>query len=359
MSAARPARAACRILAAALGLGVLALLPACAAPASFEVDPKFADLGPRRVAILPFVDRASGDQLLSRPFVALVDLLPVLSDDELTREHAPTILRLQLAANLHRSAHVILPLEVVDAKIAKHGIDVRAAYDRKDRDRVARELGEALDAELLLFGEVTSWDRSFYFLESRIEVGLRLEARYAPDGRRTFLGEVEESRSAGILELPVSTDAVGAGFSVFGNALKGLGSSGFAVLSHDVTRRMIDEGRAAIVRARYGEAFAAKPGPPSIAFAAFTPQGFVAPGDEVLVVASGDPHALATFRFGTCHCPTHMNEVAPGVYVGVKRVLPGEAFDRERLTVRLVSPLLQAATLTVQAPTLSSRPIAP
>jgi hypothetical protein len=54
-----------------------------------------------------------------------------------------------------------------------------------------------------------------------------------------------------------------------------------------------------------------------------------------------------------------LNEVAPGVYVGVKRVLPGEPLSAERLTVRLVSPLLHAATLSLKEPTLSSVRAAP
>ena len=90
------------------GLSLLLLCAGCAAPRTRSA-PGFDPRVPLRVAVLPFVDRASGDDLVSRPLTAGIDLVPILSDDALTREHAATLVRVAFQANLERSGLRVLP----------------------------------------------------------------------------------------------------------------------------------------------------------------------------------------------------------------------------------------------------------
>lgn len=316
------------------GLSLLLLCAGCAAPRTRSA-PGFDPRVPLRVAVLPFVDRASGDDLVSRPLTAGIDLVPILSDDALTREHAATLVRVAFQANLERSGLRVLPGFVVDSLLGHHGVDALAAWEG-DRAEAARRLGALLGADAVVFGEVLEWDRSYWVVESVTRVGARIELRDTASGALLHEGEARDLEASGVSKLPIAYSVDGALQAILGQSLKGLRNTLFATLSQDVSRQLVAglvpdaERRAATL-------------PPTLRFVA---RSAPAPEGEVIVVAVGDPGQRATFRLGDG--PEHpMSETRPGTYRGALAASPGLRLERAPLTVRLVDRDLQATTMTL------------
>ncbi len=334
---------------------VLGAVAGCSGTSEFKVDPSFDPTRPQRIAVLPFVDRATGDNFLSKPFTPAMDIVPILSDDRLTREHGPTIFRQELVSNVRRGTAYVIPPDLVDGALKKHKVDVLAEYDAEDRAAVAKRFGKLLDADVIAFGEVTHWDRRFYVIDTEVWAGLRLELRAAVDGRRLAWAEVSDFESYGASDLPIATSGIDVVLMTVGNALKGLGNTSFALLAHDVSRQIMEGLRIAAVRGKYGEeALAKAAAPPEVKLVAHSAEGPLAVGATLLVVAVGDPNCQVVFRIGVATGPTLMSEVAPGTSIGTRPILPGDRFRDEKLVIRFVSPLLRSTVVMVEAPLLST-----
>lgn len=301
---------------------------------------------PLRVAVLPFTDEAAGDSLVSRPLALAIDLLPILSDDALTRERAATIFREKFQGNLHRTHLDVVDLHVVDSLLSHRGLEALPLY-AGDRAAAARLLGEALGADAVIFGTVTEWDREWYLVESVARAGLAVELRDTITGGLLFDAEVHDAESSGISKLPVAYSPDGAAQAILVEALKGLRNTLFITLSDDIARQIIDGLAPPAMERALGHA-------PEVHFVAHSADGPLAPGDELVVVALGSPDARATFAVGDGP-PVPMTESAPGRYRGSLRVSSAHAWRGERLTVRLVSRQLLASTMTVGRPGLAVR----
>jgi hypothetical protein len=300
---------------------------------------------PLRVAVLPFTDEAEGDSLVSRPLALAIDLLPILSDDALTRERAATIFREKFQGNLHRTHLDVVDLHVVDSLLGHRALEAPPLY-AGDRAAAARLLGEALGADAVVFGTVTEWDREYYLVESVVRAGLAVELRDTVTGALLFDAEVHDAESSGISKLPVAYSPDGAVQSILIEALKGLRNTLFITLTDDISRQIIDGLAPPASERALGHA-------PEVHFVAHSASGPLAPGDELVVVAIGSADARATFSVGDGP-PVPMTESAPGRYRGSLRVSTAHAWRSERLTVRLVSRLLLASTMTVGRPGLTT-----
>jgi hypothetical protein len=302
---------------------------------------------PLRVAVLPFVDRAAGDSLVSAPLVLAIDLLPVLSDDGLTRAHAATLFREKFQGNLHRTALDVVDLHVVDSLLIHRHLDALPLYDG-DRAAAARLLGEALGADAVLFGTVTEWDREWYLVESVARAGLAVELRDTVTGGLLFDAEVHDAESSGISKLPVAYSPDGAVQAILVEALKGLRNTLFVTLSDDIARQIVLGLAPSATERALGVA-------PEVHFVAHSAAGPLAPGEELVVVAIGSPDCRATFQVGD-GAPVPMTESASGRYRGALRISTAHVWRGERLTVRLVSRQLLASTMTVGRPPLMTLP---
>lgn len=334
-------------------LALLLLATSGCASSRLERAPGFDPRVPLRVAVLPFVDRASGDTLVSRPLVAALDLVPILSDDGATRAHAPTLLREKVQGNLHRTQLDVVDLHVVDSLLLHRGLDALAlnqAASEAERAAAARRAADALGADAVVFGEVTEWDREWYLVESVARVGLALELRDGATGGLLYSGEVHDAESSGVSKLPIAYSPDGAAQAVLVQALRGLRNTLFVTLSDDVARQVVlglgapAEARAAARAPRvHAVATSAAPGEP------------LRPDEPLVVVALGDPGGRATFRVGD-GAPVPMAETSPGRYRGAVRASPAHGWQDAPVTVRLVSPELLASTMTVAAGLRTSPP---
>ncbi len=297
---------------------------------------------PLRVAVLPFIDPSGGDTLVSTPLVAAVDLVPIISDDRLAKEHAATLLREHVAGSLRRTALDVVDLHVVDTLLGHRGMDVVAAYDG-DRKEAARALGEAIGADAVLYGWVLEWDREYYFLESVARVGVRVELCETTTGEVLFEGEAHDAKHAGLSKLPVAYDPRGAIQAGVVEPLKGLRNTVLATLADDVSRTIVTG------LAPPAEERAAAPAP-RISFVAHSAAGPLRVGDELTVVALADAGLHATFEVGEDFPPVPMTASAPGSYRGTLRISPAHRFREATVTVRVVSRALAASTMTVGHP---------
>ncbi len=325
-----------------LALGLLLLSTSGCASSRLERAPGFDPRVPLRVAVLPFVDRASGDTLVSRPLVAALDLVPILSDDGATRAHAPTLLREKVQGNLHRTHLDVVDLHIVDSLLLHRGLD-GLALNEGDRAAAARTAADAVGADAVVFGEVTEWDREWYLVESVARVGLSLELRDGATGGLLYAGEVHDAEASGVSKLPIAYSPDGAAQAVLVQALRGLRNTLFVTLSDDVARQVVlglgapSEGRALGRAPRvHAVATSAAPGEP------------LGPDEPLVVVALGDPDGRATFRVGDGP-PVPMAEASPGRYRGTVRASPAHGWRGAPVTVRLVSRDLLASTMTVAA----------
>jgi hypothetical protein len=275
---------------------------------------------PLRVAVLPFIDRAEGDNLASKPLALFLDLLPVLSDDALTREHAATIFREKFQGNLHRTHLDVVDLHVVDSLLLHRKLDVPPMYEQ-DRAAAARQLGDALGADAVLFGTVTEWDRDYYLVESIVRAGLEVELRDTVTGGLLFDAQVHDVETSGISKLPVAYSPDGAIQAVLVESFKGLRNTLFITLTDDIARQIV-EGLAAPAEERaLGRA-------PEVYFVAHSAQGRLAAGDELVVVAIGTADARATFQIGDGP-PVPMNESCPAPHRAA-RDAPAARLDHDR-----------------------------
>lgn len=327
---------------------VLALVSStgCSSSSEIEIAEGFDPRVPLRVAVLPFLDRSSGDGILSTPLVALLDLVPLLSDDALDKSHAGDVFRISFIANLLRTRLNVVDTVFVDSLIAHHSLDVVPAYEG-DRERAARRLGEALSADAVVFGEVLEWDRSYYVAESIVRAALKVEIRDTVTGRVLFSAEVHDYEASGVSKMPIDFDPIFIAIEVFGEAMKGLRNTIFADLSADICRKIV-LGLAPSPEAR------AQAKPPRIQMVGHSAREPLATGDEVTVVAVGDPDAHATFAVGEDMTPIPMTESSPGTYLGKIRISPSHSFREGTLTVRFLSRELQSSSMKVSEPPLTT-----
>ncbi|MCA8922090.1 MAG: hypothetical protein KDD82_09790, partial [Planctomycetes bacterium] len=176
---------------------LLLLAPLCGCQ-TLTVEHRAPELrlrAPLRVAVLPFADRADGDFGLAVPLGAMMDVVPLMSDDAYARANGPRIFRDKLIANLRLAPLEVLPPQVVDAQLAAM-TPPRTEVQATDRRSVAQQVGSALGVDLVVFGEVSEWDRNYVLLASWVSAGLAVEVRDGRSGELLFGGEVSDTETA-------------------------------------------------------------------------------------------------------------------------------------------------------------------
>ena len=147
----------------------------------FEISDKFYSDPPRRIAILPFDNLVGGNYILnSIP-------LPRFSEKEEDGWNWTYANRLRRFFFGHFAAREFVDIELmyVDKMLQALGI-----LTPNDLYKVpAQELGRILDADALIYGQVTEYKNSYYMLYKQIRIGLHVKCVSTEDGTIIFEGE--------------------------------------------------------------------------------------------------------------------------------------------------------------------------
>ena len=146
--------------------------------ASLVIAGNYQERPPKKIAVLPFADHGNGDYLINK--------IQVKSRNERDRDlwawtHANRIRR-ALTGELATREFTIVPLLTVDAVLANHGItnwDQLNAVSPKD-------LGQWLDVDTVVYGELLSYESYYAFLVSAWRVSASVRMVSTLDGEEIF-----------------------------------------------------------------------------------------------------------------------------------------------------------------------------
>jgi hypothetical protein len=133
---------------------------------------------PRKIAVLPFVDKGTGSYLLNK--------VPVKTRDQeaLNRwswTHANRV-RHALTGGLATREFIIVPVLMVDAVMASRGITDVDTLNAVPPDA----LGRWLDADTVVYGELLSYEAYYAFLVAAWKVSARVRMVSTKDGHEMF-----------------------------------------------------------------------------------------------------------------------------------------------------------------------------
>ncbi len=149
-----------------------------------QILPAFRLAPPRRIAVLPFVDRGSGNYVLDK--VALTQR----NEKSLADWRWTDANRLRRVVDGFLSAREFktIPVSDVDAVLARHGIDDDAKLARVAPQDLARWLG----VDAVVYGEVEHYEVYYLFLLAGWEVTLKIAMAAGADGETMLHGEGTE-----------------------------------------------------------------------------------------------------------------------------------------------------------------------
>jgi Putative lipoprotein GNA1162-like len=148
---------------------------------AFEISDKFYTDPPRRIAILPFDNLVGGNYILNSVPI------PRFSKEEKDGWNWTYANRLRRFFFGHFAAREFVDIELmyVDKMLQALGI-----LTPNDLYKVsAQELGRILDADALIYGQITDYKNSYYALFSQIRIGLHIKCVSTEDGTIFFEGE--------------------------------------------------------------------------------------------------------------------------------------------------------------------------
>lgn len=305
------------------------LLLTATACSSKKVNVEFETTEPLRVMVLPFVQLDSDGTIIQPDAGLFIDGVPLISAE--LAENPPELLRQQVQAELGSTMLDVLSPYLVNVELPHHG------YARDDgsfdMDRIyaadAKELcKDFLDCDAVLYGYVTTWDRSYYGLQTVNSIGLKLKLVSARSGKVLYEVEVGESTGRGLSGGPT-------GFSdLVIEPIRGLDSDQIQMVSRKVVNKAVEP-----LRVESRPEFLSAPAP-SIYAVSHSPMeiqsAMLAQHNRLLVLVFGSPGNKGYFSIGETVLDFPMVEVEPGQYVGEFAPLPREMFVPQPVHAALV-----------------------
>jgi hypothetical protein len=147
----------------------------------FEISDKYYTDPPRRIAILPFDNLVGGNYILNSVPI------PRFSEKEEDGWNWTYANRLRRFFFGHFASREFVDIELmyVDKMLQALGI-----LTPNDLYKIpAQELGRLLDADALIYGQVTEYKNSYYTLFAQIQIGLHVKCVSTEDGTVYFEGE--------------------------------------------------------------------------------------------------------------------------------------------------------------------------
>jgi parallel beta-helix repeat protein len=273
------------------------ILPEIAAlfKGTYTIDPSMSEHIPKSVAVLPFRDLSG------------------------SREGSATVRK---GFYNHFSSLTFKDMELyrIDSLLEKSGLaDIAALY------RISPgELGSLLGVDAVILGDISDFDKIFAVMYSQVSVGAEIRMYDTKTGHLLWSGK----HIARIHEGGVSVSPVGIIATVIATSLN-VRDIQLLRACDDLFRDMVKT----IPMPTLAEASK----PPTIAMLTQDTKGLPKKaGDEIRVVIQGTPKMRAGFAIGDYRKNVEMQEIEPGGYLGVYKVLPGDNISGAMVTGYLV-----------------------
>jgi len=231
---------------------------------------------------------------------------------------------------LSKASLDIIPPALVDAELIHAGYGVTGTNPvRMDLARVfsadpSTLCSKVLSCDAVLYGKVTSWDRSYYGVQAVATVGIQLKLVSARTKKVLYEIDAKDSDSRGITKGPT-------GFSnLVLEPLKGLDNE----IITDLARSVVDKSIDPLSNDARPE-FLTTSAPFVLASAHDAASGILPRNRTLTVVAFGSAGNTAYFNVGSTTQGIPMLERAPGHYIGEFVPLPSDSFQNESVTITL------------------------
>jgi len=257
----------------------------------YKIDPYMKDHVPKSVAVLPFVnlsEKKEAVDVMRRGFYNHFSSLP-FQDMELYR---------------------------IDDLLARAGLSDPDAISKK----TPQELGKILGVDAVVYGSISNYDKFFAVMYSQVSVGAEVKMYDTKTGNFLWSGKHTVRKHEG----GISTNPVGIVATVVVTALN-VRDVQLLRANDDLFREMVKT----IPTPSMAEAMR----PPVITLLTQDTKGVAKKaGDEIKVVIQGTPKMRAYFDLGNFKTRIDMQEVEPGGYYGVYKVLPGDNVEKAIVT---------------------------
>ena len=313
-----------------LSLVIFSSVLASGCAGTFKNDVAFNPSQPLRIAVLPFGQVDEKGKLMQVDENLLIDNVGLVSS-KLKQTPAQFLQNLVQNELAKASLDIITPA-VVEAELLHNGFDkninsrVELDLEKVFATNPSQICSKLLSCDAVLYGKITSWDRSYYGIKAVATVGyeLKLVSARNGNGKVLFTASAEDSDSRGLSKGPT-------GFSnLVIEPLKGLDNEIITNLAGD----MISTSLAPLYAKNRPEYLRTAP-PAIVASAHDAITGEIPRKGKLTVLALGSPKGLASFSIGNHAEGIPMIEREAGHYIGEYIPLEGDSFDKQQLSVAL------------------------
>lgn len=315
---------------------------------TFTAHLNFNPSEPIRIAVLPFAQVDKQGQLTQVDESLLIDNVSLVSSKlkQTPAQFAQGLTQTELS----KASLDVIPPALVDAELIHAGYGVAGTNPVKmDLAKVFAAdpttlCSKVLSCDAVLYGKVTSWDRSYYGVQAVATVGIQLKLVSARTKKVLYEIDASDSDSRGITKGPT-------GFSnLVIEPLKGLDNE----IITDLARNVIDKSIEPLSNRDRPE-FLATSAPFIIASAHDVASGALATNGTLTVVAFGSAGNTASFDLGTTAQGVPMLERAPGHYIGEFVPLRSDSFANQSVIVTLKDSFGRKTSQRIATSTVSYR----
>jgi len=278
--------------------------------------------------VLPFAQVDSNGQVVAAEEDLLIDNIGIVSS-KLKQTPADFVQGLVQTELSRASLDVVAPA-VIEAGLAHGGYAVPSSKPVKlDLAKILtlnpKEFCSTIaSCDAVLLGRVTTWDRSYYGLQTINTVGLKLKLVSARSNKVLFESFAQDSDGRGLSKGPT-------GFSnLVLEPIKGLDNEIITTLAAQVVKKSLEP-----LNARKRPEMLASAPPSIIAAAHDAASGVISTGNRLTVVFVGTPGLLGTFSVGSFAIGIPAVERSPGRYIGEFVPLSSDSFRDQLVTVSL------------------------
>jgi putative lipoprotein DUF799 len=149
--------------------------------ADFHVASNYQQDPPQRIAVLPFTDHGKGNFILNKIPLSLYRRKQDRQEWAWTYAQR---LRRATTGELAEREFIVVPIPLIDAVLAAHGIT-----DESKLDAVPpQEVGQWLGVDTVVYGDVLNYEAYYAFLVSAYQVDAHLKMVSTRDGHEIFWG---------------------------------------------------------------------------------------------------------------------------------------------------------------------------